>query len=90
MRVDDVAGGQYLAGPADTMYSAPPGATSAATLERRKLKLKAKSEAGFIIFQFQALSCRRLQRGFDRVSLHRLTTRASTARCAYGSNPSTV
>ena len=44
---------------------------------RRKLNSKAELESNSFIFQFQALSSRRFQRGFDRVNLHHPTSACS-------------
>ena len=63
-------------------------ASTRASMYRRNLNLKATFESGSSIVQFQALSSRRFQRGFDRVNLHRPTsmdaTRASCEACSQG------
>jgi hypothetical protein len=38
-----------------------------------QVEFESNTRRQFIIFQFQALSSRRFQRGFDRGNLHRLT-----------------
>jgi hypothetical protein len=60
----------------ETEEDAEAAAATAAEVYRRKLKPKAKSKQiceQFIIFQFQALSFRRCQHGFDRDNQHRPT-----------------
>jgi len=61
-------------------------AISAATLQRRKLNLKATFESGSSRISFKAFNFRRFQRGFDRVNLHRPTSRAAAS--TMGSSPS--
>jgi hypothetical protein len=57
-------------------------------MQRRKLKLKAKFEAGpsYLTFKSMDPGSRRFQRGLDRVDLHRPTLMRSAAMAAsYGS-----
>jgi hypothetical protein len=50
------------------------------SVQRRNLNLKAKSESSISTLWLQALSSRRFQLGFQRVSLHRPTREVNSVR----------